>query len=166
MFSPPCVWAQFVTTCIYDVQEVHYLDFYSTPAHLFVEFVMFREVKCECSNDGDIFFSLQYWYLLRWDYGFCPHTVKKYFERADPCLCCPYVACKVSMFFQNECCQSRFELFVLKGTKVQFSYVVFISKCSYEKLNFFEVLCCYNRYIGKSVVFWWILKHCSQEVPV
>ena len=44
-----------MTTCIYDVQEVHYLDFYSTPAHLFVEFVMFREVKFECSNDGDMF---------------------------------------------------------------------------------------------------------------
>ena len=49
-----------MTTCIYDAQEGHYLELYSTPAHLFVELVMFREVKFEWAYDGDMFFSLQY----------------------------------------------------------------------------------------------------------
>ena len=58
LFSPLCVWAELVTTCIYNVQESDYLEFYFTPVHLFVELVVFREVEFECAHDGDIVFYL------------------------------------------------------------------------------------------------------------
>ena len=57
-FSPVCVWAKLVPTCVSDVGESDDLEIFPTPVHLVMELVVFGEVGFECAHDGDVVFSL------------------------------------------------------------------------------------------------------------